>query len=243
MAAPTLEPSPVDSQDKRSYVRGIFSDIAPRYDLLNRLLSFRIDQLWRRAAVKRLGWEARPNGTYLDACAGTLDLSMALAGQPGFLGHVIGTDFAVPMLQLGSRKKGAEQVRVAAADALVLPARDGAFDGAMVGFGLRNLSDLGAGFAEFARVLKPGARLVVLDFSVPHGALMRALYLFYFRRVLPTIGRLVSGHPTAYQYLPDSVMGFPAPPELESMMKTAGFSDVGHDLLTGGIAILIWGTR
>src|SRR4051812_32870915 len=99
MAAPTLEPSPVDSQDKRSYVRGIFSDIAPRYDLLNRLLSFRIDQLWRRAAVKRLGWEARPNGTYLDACAGTLDLSMALAGQPGFLGHVIGTDFAVPMLQ------------------------------------------------------------------------------------------------------------------------------------------------
>ena len=243
MAAPTLETFPVHTQDKRTYVRDIFSDIAPRYDLLNRILSLRIDQLWRRTAVKRLNWEAHPGGTYLDACAGTLDLSMALAGKKGFSGTVVGTDFAVPMLRLGTQKGGAGHVRVAAADTLVMPVRDGAFDGAMVGFGLRNLHDLEAGFAEFARVLKPGGRLVVLDFTVPPSIPMRALYLFYFRRVLPFVGKLVSGHPTAYEYLPDSVMGFPPPAELRHMMEAAGFRDVAFDLLTGGIATVVWGTK
>ena len=229
--------------DKRVYVRGIFSEIAPRYDLLNRILSLRIDQHWRRAAIARLDWKSHPSGSYLDACAGTLDLSMALANKRGFTGRVVGTDFAVPMLRLGTKKGGAGHVRVAAADTLVLPARDASFDGAMVGFGLRNLHDLEAGFAEFARVLKPGGRLVVLDFTVPPSVPMRALYLFYFRRVLPLVGRLVSGHPTAYEYLPDSVMGFPPPAELRHMMETAGFKNVAFDLLTGGIATIVWGTR
>ena len=242
MAAPTLETFSMD-QDKRTYVRGIFSDIAPSYDRLNRILSFRIDQLWRRAAVKRLAWEEHPGGTYLDACAGTLDLSMALSNRRGFTGHVVGTDFAVPMLRLGTKKGGAGHVRVAAADTLVLPVKDATFDGAMVGFGLRNLHDLEAGFAEFARVIKPGGRLVVLDFTVPPSVPMRALYLFYFRRVLPFVGKLVSGHPTAYEYLPDSVMGFPEPAELCRMMTAAGFKGAKHDLLTGGIATVVWGTR
>jgi demethylmenaquinone methyltransferase/2-methoxy-6-polyprenyl-1,4-benzoquinol methylase len=138
---------------------------------------------------------------------------------------------------------GRPVVAPAVADTLVLPFADATFDGAMVGFGVRNLADLDAGFAQLTRVLKPGARLVVLDFSTPEFAPVRALYLFYFRHVLPTVGRIVSGHPTAYQYLPDSVMGFPPPEQLELKMKAAGLSDCGHDLLTGGIAAITWGSR
>jgi demethylmenaquinone methyltransferase/2-methoxy-6-polyprenyl-1,4-benzoquinol methylase len=243
---------PAAHPDKRRYVQEIFSDIAPRYDLLNRVLSMNIDRSWRRKAVARLGWGTSPEGLYLDACAGTLDLSATLAAQPGFRGQVLATDFALPMLRQGADKTrhrgvGAPGHRSivlpAAADTLVLPFAASAFDGAMVGFGVRNLADLDAGLVELARVLKPGARLVVLDFATPRFAPLRGLYLFYFRRVLPWVGRTISGHPTAYQYLPDSVMNFPAPHELERRLEQAGFGDCGHELLTGGIAAVTWGTR
>ena len=240
MSAAATVPSPID---KRAYVRGMFSDIAPRYDFLNRLLSMRIDQSWRREAIARLDWRERPNGHYLDACAGTLDLAIQLAAQRGFGGRVTATDFAVPMLRRGAGKPDAKALGVAAADTLQMPVRDATFDGAMIGFGVRNLSDLDAGFREMARVLKPGAKLVVLDFTVPPSAPMRALYLLYFRRILPFVGRLVSGHPTAYDYLPDSVMSFPPPEELGRMMDRAGFRATGHRLLTFGIAAITWGTR
>jgi len=239
-APPALPGSP---PEKRRYVRAIFSDIAPRYDLLNRVLSLRIDRRWRRRAVARLGWSSRPSGRYLDACAGTLDLADTLARQPGFAGSVVATDFAVPMLQRGSDKPPAGVVASVAADTLELPLPDAAFDGAMVGFGVRNLAGLDAGLAELARVLRPGARLVVLDFTTPRFAPMRSAYLFYFRRILPVVGRLVSGHPTAYTYLPDSVMDFPPPEELEGRLSAAGFRHCGHELLTGGIAALTWGER
>ena len=244
MAAPPLPPGPAASPpDKRRYVRQIFSDIAPRYDLLNRVLSFNIDRSWRRRAIGRLGWERHQPGTFLDACAGTLDLAVELAGQRGFRGSVVATDFALPMLRLGDGKARGGQVRRAAADTLQLPLPDASFDGAMVGFGVRNLAGLDDGLRELARVLKPGARLVILDFSTPPSAPMQALYLFYFRRVLPLVGRLVSGHPTAYTYLPASVMDFPPPAELEDRMRRAGLRDCGHELLTGGIAAVTWGTR
>jgi len=246
--APPLE-TPAASADKRRYVQEIFSDIAPRYDLLNRVLSMNVDRSWRRKAVARLAWEARPAGTYLDACAGTLDLAATLAGRKGFRGRIVATDFALPMLRHGRAKipehrgTGVPMVAAGVADTLVLPFADATFDGATVGFGVRNLAGLREGLVEFARVLKPGARFVVLDFSTPQFAPMRAIYFFYFRQVLPRIGKAVSGHPTAYQYLPDSVMDFPQPEVLEGRLADAGFHDCGHERLTGGIAAVTWGVR
>jgi demethylmenaquinone methyltransferase/2-methoxy-6-polyprenyl-1,4-benzoquinol methylase len=219
----------------------MFTAIAPRYDFLNHLLSLNVDRHWRRAAVARLGWETAPRGVFLDLCAGTLDLAATLAGRPGFRGTVIGADFVVPMLALGRGK--AARARPVGADALELPFPDAAFDGAMVAFGVRNLADLDAGFAEAARVLKPGARFVVLEFTTPHAAPLRALYLFYFRRVLPAIGRLVSKHREAYTYLPESVLDFPEPEALARRIAAAGFHDVRFERLTGGICAVHHATR
>jgi demethylmenaquinone methyltransferase/2-methoxy-6-polyprenyl-1,4-benzoquinol methylase len=226
---------------KRSYVRGMFTAIAPRYDVLNHLLSFNADRSWRRAAVRRLGWERRPDGTYLDLCAGTLDLAATLAREPGFSGWVIGADFVVAMLARGKGK--AACTRPVGADALTLPFADARFDGAMVAFGVRNLADLDAGLKEAHRVLRPGARFVVLEFATPRFAPLRALYLFYFRRVLPAIGRAVSKHRDAYTYLPESVLGFPDPDALARRLEGAGFSDVSYQRLTGGICAVHHGTR
>jgi len=233
--------SPAGGQAKRSYVRGMFTAIAPRYDLLNHLLSLNIDRRWRRAAVTRLGWEARPAGTYLDLCAGTIDLAAELARRDGFRGSVVGADFVVPMLERG-RGKAPRTVPVAA-DALALPFADATFDGAMVGFGVRNLADLDEGLVEAARVLRPGARFVVLDFTTPRFAPLRAVYLFYFRRVLPAVGRAVSKHTDAYSYLPESVLAFPDPDALAERFAAAGFRDVRYDRLSGGICALHYGTR
>jgi demethylmenaquinone methyltransferase/2-methoxy-6-polyprenyl-1,4-benzoquinol methylase len=219
----------------------MFAAIAPRYDFLNHLLSLNVDRSWRRAAVARLGWEQRPGGDYLDLCAGTLDLAAELARSPGFRGSVFGADFAVPMLVRG-RGKAARAVPVGA-DALALPFPAAAFDGALVGFGVRNLADLDAGLAEAARVLKPGARFVILEFSTPRFAPLRAAYLFYFRRILPAIGRMVSKHREAYTYLPESVLAFPEPEALARRFAAAGFHDVAFELLTGGICAVHHGTR
>lgn len=232
---------PVAGQTKRSYVRAMFTAIAPRYDLLNHLLSLNVDRRWRRIAVARLGWEARPDGTYLDLCAGTMDLAAVLAGRPGFRGRVIGADFVVPMLARGRGKSS--RAAPVGADALALPFPAASFDGAMVAFGVRNLADLDAGLAEASRVLKPGARFVVLEFTTPRFAPLRAAYLFYFQRVLPLIGRAVSKHTDAYSYLPESVLAFPDPDALAARLRAAGFHDVRYELLTGGICAVHHGTR
>ena len=226
---------------KRSYVRSMFSAIAPRYDLLNHLLSLNVDRHWRRAAVARLGWEAKPDGVYLDLCAGTLDLAAALARSTGFRGTVVGADFVRAMLERGRGK--AARTRPVAADALALPFGDRHFDGAMVAFGVRNLADLDAGLHEAARVLKPGARFVVLEFTTPRSGALRALYLFYFRHVLPTIGRAVSKHRDGYSYLPESVLEFPDPERFAGRLAAAGFTHVGFEFLTGGICAVHHGTR
>jgi demethylmenaquinone methyltransferase / 2-methoxy-6-polyprenyl-1,4-benzoquinol methylase len=221
----------------------MFSSIAPRYDLLNHLLSLNIDKRWRRRAVDVLRWERNPGGTYLDNCAGTLDLSTELARRAGFSGRVVGSDFAYPMLQGGEAKRKKLPIDAVCADALRLPYRDESFEGATVGFGVRNLASLDGGLREMARVLKPGGRLVVLEFTTPAWQPFRALYFFYFLRVLPLVGRLVSKHGSAYSYLPESVLRFPEPPELAERMADAGFRSVGWKRLSGGIVALHWGER
>ncbi len=219
-------------------VRTIFSEIAPRYDLLNHLLSVNADRRWRRFAVDALQEFATGPGTVLDACAGTFDMSLELVGRPGFSGSVVALDFAFPMLAAGRPKLRGHAVRSVCGDNLRLPFPDGSFDAAMVAFGIRNLADIGGGFREFRRVLRPGGRLVILEFTTPPNRVVRAGYLFYFHRVLPRIGRLVSGHPWAYSYLPASVKAFPGPDALARMLKEAGFGDVAWSYLTAGIAAL-----
>lgn len=237
---PTVLPAPAE---KAAQVRRMFSSIAPRYDLLNHLLSLNVDKLWRRWAVNRLGWERAPEGRYLDNCAGTLDLAVELARRPGFRGRVVGSDFTFAMLERGQDKVARLPVASACADALMLPYPDATFDGSTVGFGVRNLADLDAGLRESARVLKPGAKLVILEFTTPTWQPFRGLYFFYFLRVLPLVGRMVSKHSSAYTYLPESVLGFPEPPELAERMKRAGFDEVGWKTLSGGIAAIHWGTK
>ena len=227
---------------KREYVQRIFSEIAPRYDLLNHLLSFNIDRRWRRRALAALAWERRPDGCYLDLCAGTLDVAAQLVHEPRFTGRVIGADFAEPMLRTGL-SKAAGRVSPVAADALDLPMASGSLSGAIVAFGIRNVADLSAALREVHRVLEPGARFVILEFTTPRSRIVRAFYHLYFHHVLPKIGGLISGHRTAYAYLPKSVANFPSEAALAEHMRAAGFTAVEWQTLSLGIAAIHQGTK
>ena len=249
-AAPSHAPEEVEARDaaagaavKRAYVRRIFSEIAPRYDLLNHVLSLNVDRRWRRRALAALGWTRRPDGVYVDLCAGTLDVGAQLARQAGFRGLIVGADFAEPMLRAGAGKAPRAVLAPVAADALALPLADGSAAGAIVAFGIRNVADLDAGLREVHRVLAAGGRFVILEFSTPRAAVVRAAYHLYFHRVLPVVGRLVSGHRTAYSYLPRSVAHFPVEEELAARMRGAGFADVRWESLSLGIAAIHVGTK
>jgi demethylmenaquinone methyltransferase/2-methoxy-6-polyprenyl-1,4-benzoquinol methylase len=228
---------------KRAYVRTVFEQIAPRYDLLNHLLSFNVDRWWRHRALRRLDWRRAPAGRYLDLCAGTLDVGAQLSRQRGFRGFVLGADFAVPMLRAGAGKASVDLVAPVGADAQQLPLPDGSMDGAIVAFGIRNVASLDDALAEAHRVLSQGARFVVLEFTTPRSRIVRALYHLYFRRLLPIIGGMISGHRSAYRYLPESVAHFPAEAELADRMRAAGFDDVQWTSLSFGIAAIHSGRR
>jgi demethylmenaquinone methyltransferase/2-methoxy-6-polyprenyl-1,4-benzoquinol methylase len=229
--------------EKRAYVRTVFEEIAPRYDLLNHLLSLNIDKLWRRKALRALGWERRPEGSYLDLCAGTLDVCAELSRRPGFRGFVAGADFAIPMLRAGRGKAPLDRVAPVGADAQQLPLANASVDGATVAFGIRNVAQLDVALREVYRVLKPGARFVILEFTTPRFWVVRTLYHFYFHQVLPFVGGLISGHRTAYKYLPKSVSNFPSEPELAKRMTAAGFEDVHYSSLSFGIAAIHVGSK
>ncbi len=220
-------------------IAGMFDAIAPRYDLLNHLLSAGIDRRWRAKAIASLSLTGRE--TVVDVCTGTGDVALeARAG--GGAARVIGVDFAGGMLALGMQKvRGAGEagrILLARGDAMRLPLADASVDAATVAFGIRNVQHPEVGCAEMARVLKPGGRLAILEFGVPRIPGIRPLYLWYFTHVLPRIGRLISGHSGAYAYLPASVGTFPPPETFVTLLRQAGFSDVRAVPLTMGIVYL-----
>lgn len=229
--------------EKREYVKRVFSQIAPRYDLLNHLLSLNIDRAWRRRAIAALEWRRNPAGLYVDLCAGTLDVGVMLSAQAAFAGRVLAADFAEPMLRAGLSKATGRPVSPVVSDALVLPLADNRAAGAIVAFGIRNVVDLGAALREVHRVLAPRARFVILEFTTPSNPLARSMYHLYFHKILPAIGGVVSGHPTAYKYLPESVAHFPGPAALSERMQAAGFVDVQWSSLTLGIAAIHTGIK
>ena len=221
----------------------MFSGIAGRYDLLNHLLSGNIDKRWRRVAVRALESSLVEGARVLDVACGTGDLSLVLA-EAGAV-RVVGLDFCRPMLEIARRKAEADSrsIPFVEGDALRLPFADETFDVATIAFGLRNLAGVAAGLRELRRILKPGGRLAVLEFSSPVVPGFRALFRFYFTRVLPRIGGLLSGSRGAYEYLPDSVLRFPDQKRLAELMREEGFEGVEYRNLTGGIAALHTGTR
>lgn len=216
-ADPTHAPTPGAPEAAR--VRSMFDAIAPRYDLLNHVLSMNLDHGWRREAA-RAALEGGATTRVLDLCCGTGDLAIELARQSPTT-RVFGGDFSLPMLGRAARK--APLIPFAAADALHLPYRDASFDAVTMAFGFRNLADRDRGLRELARVLRPGGRAVVLEFVPPGRGLFGALFRFYLHHVLPRIGRAVSGDAAAYTYLPQSMEKFPAPDALLREFETAGF--------------------
>jgi demethylmenaquinone methyltransferase/2-methoxy-6-polyprenyl-1,4-benzoquinol methylase len=232
------------NDEKARRVREMFDGIAHRYDFLNHFLSLGTDVYWRRRAVRRMRILKRTEPLrILDLCCGTGDMALAVSR----LGPVVGCDLSHPMLVRGLEKIGRRQpdhpVVLAEGDALRLPFPDGAFDAVTVAFGVRNFADVPAGLREMGRVLRPGGVAGVLEFSHPVLPGFRQLFLAYFHRVLPALGRWVSGRAGAYSYLPASVMAFPSAPAFARDLEAAGFVEVGFDRFTAGVAAFHWGRK
>jgi demethylmenaquinone methyltransferase/2-methoxy-6-polyprenyl-1,4-benzoquinol methylase len=226
-------------------IAGMFDAIAPRYDLLNRLLSAGIDRRWRATAIASLKLTGRE--TLLDVCTGTADVALESRRSAPAAARVLGVDFSGAMLTHGLHKVRAAgetaSIALVQGDAMQIPAPSGSADAATVAFGIRNVQRPDVACAEMARVLRPGGRLAILEFGVPRVPCLSRVYMWYFRTVLPRIGRLISGHNAAYTYLPASVGSFQPPESVMTMLRGAGFADVRADPLTLGIVYLYTGVR
>jgi demethylmenaquinone methyltransferase / 2-methoxy-6-polyprenyl-1,4-benzoquinol methylase len=233
-----------DPQAVARAVREMFTSIAPRYDLLNHVLSFNVDRLWwRRAARTFAAILARRDAQVLDLCCGTGDMAFALLRQSrNKRARILGADFSHAMLQRANQKSAGTALSWVEADALTLPFADGKFDLITSAFGFRNLADYGAGLREILRTLKTGGECGILEFAEPKG-LQGRLYRFYFRHVLPKVGTLISGVRGPYTYLPASVERFPGPEEMLERMRRAGFREATWTPYTLGIAGLYWGRK
>jgi demethylmenaquinone methyltransferase/2-methoxy-6-polyprenyl-1,4-benzoquinol methylase len=228
--------------DKAIYVRDMFAAIAPRYDATNKLLTAGADEAWRKRAVALLA--APRGGTILDLCCGTGELSFHLAKTDPAM-RIVGADFCAPMLE-GARKRAPREDRASAiefveADVMAMPYADATFDGATMGFSMRNVVDIVATLRETRRVLKPGARFVNLDVSKAPNPMFRRLFNLYFYGLVPFVGGLVGGSKSAYRYLPNSLTNYPDADELAGRFRTAGFRDVGYVRLAGGAIAIHYG--
>ena len=230
-------------KDHATRVRSMFANISARYDLLNHLLSASLDKQWRRKVARQVQSTVNSDGFVLDVACGTGDLAFTLLEATG--AQVIGTDFCRPMLEVAQRKGAKQNRRVPfiEGDALQLPFANDSFDAVTIAFGLRNLASFESGLQELLRVVKPGGNVLVLECSKPTMPGFRQLYEFYFHRVLPVLGGIVSGSKSAYAYLPDSVRRFPDQKGLASMMRAVGFDSVEFSNLTGGVAAIHCGTK
>lgn len=229
---------------KATYVQDLFARIAPRYDLLNHVLSLGIDILWRKAAARELALSTAES--VLDVCCGTGDLAIELSSHVKPDTRMVGVDFCGPMLEraaVKTRVPGARAIGWVQGDGQSLPFPSARFDRVSVGFGVRNLADLDAGLLELGRVLVPGGRLCILEFARPRFWPFRVAYETYFLHVLPAIGKLISGESDPYRYLPESVLAFPEREALAKRLEKAGFEGVRFSDLTFGIATLTVATR
>jgi demethylmenaquinone methyltransferase/2-methoxy-6-polyprenyl-1,4-benzoquinol methylase len=229
-------------------VRSMFASISRRYDFLNHLLSLNQDKRWRRKTVEASSLNG--NDVVLDVCTGTADLAIAYAAEKKGAGFVVGADFCPEMLVLGNRKLKSEKdgarprVALLAADTLQLPFRNSVFDVVSVAFGIRNVSDLKSGIIEMARVAKEGGRVMILEFSLPENKLFGGLYLSYFTKILPVIGRLISrSNNNAYSYLPASVLRFPKKSEMMAVMEGCGLAGIAARQYSFGIVTLYTGFK
>jgi demethylmenaquinone methyltransferase/2-methoxy-6-polyprenyl-1,4-benzoquinol methylase len=229
-----------------AHVREMFGRIAPRYDLLNHLLSLDIDKLWRRRVARRFSAVLHdPNARVLDLCCGTGDLAFALRREAPQGAEITGSDF-VPEMLVRARTKAAAAgatVEFIEADALNLPFADASFDLISCAFGFRNLANYERGLQEILRIVKPGGAAAILEFAEPPGKVFGAMYRFYFRHVVPILGGMISGNASAYAYLPNSVSAFPAPEELQQRFERAGFAEVRFERWTGGVVTLHIGRK
>jgi demethylmenaquinone methyltransferase / 2-methoxy-6-polyprenyl-1,4-benzoquinol methylase len=220
-------------------ISGMFDSIAPRYDLLNRTLSVGLDQRWRRRAVAALALKS--GARVLDLCAGTADVALAITERHADA-SVVGVDFSHAMLVIGERKRRSSavgrRIRLVRGDAAQIPIAAASVDGATIAFGIRNVAEPERALAELARVMRPGAALAILEFGQPRIPGIRSLYLWYFRYLLPLVGRFVSRHQSAYSYLPASVGAFPPPAEFARTIERHGFVSVQAVPLTFGIVYL-----
>jgi demethylmenaquinone methyltransferase / 2-methoxy-6-polyprenyl-1,4-benzoquinol methylase len=231
-----------DQQAAARAVREMFTAIAPRYDLLNHLLSMNVDRLWwRRAARSFAHILTRPGACVLDLCCGTADMALAARRQAADSATIFGADFSHAMLVLAGRK-ARDRVKLMEADALSLPVGDARFDLVVSAFGFRNLTDYDGGLREIFRVLRPGGEVGILDFGEPRGVLGK-VYRVYFRRVLPAVGTVISGVRGPYAYLPASVERFPDPEQMLKRMRAAGFQNVSWTPYTFRIAGLYRGRK
>lgn len=232
---------PAPGTDKTpARIAGMFDAIAPRYDLLNRVLSAGFDVRWRARAIRTL--ELSGSETLLDLCTGTADVAIAAAAASPGARRVVGVDFAFQMLRLGRQKlppRGlASRVHLAQGDAMSLPVASGSVDAVTVAFGIRNVQRPEVTFAEVLRTLRPGGRFAILEFGTPRLPVVRQAYLAYFRFVLPRIGGVISGHASAYTYLPASVGAFPEPERIVDLLENVGFQSVQAVPLTLGVVYL-----
>jgi demethylmenaquinone methyltransferase / 2-methoxy-6-polyprenyl-1,4-benzoquinol methylase len=222
-------------------IQAIFNAVAPRYDFLNRLLSAGYDRRWRKLAVSE--FEPVANKTFLDVATGTADIALEIAKRQPASHKIIGMDFSQSMLELGKNKISGQDIRLIPGSAEHIPLKDKIFDGVVTAFGVRNFADSGQGLKEMYRVLKPKGKIVVLEFSFPQNGLLQWLYRFYFENILPLTGRLISGHKTAYSYLPASVANFPQGYVFKKMLEESGFEKVTFRELTFGIVTIYTGLK